>query len=79
MAQNIFKFGETEEMVLGIVKAQYGLKNKNQAIQFILKVYADSFLEYQLRPEFLEKLNKIKDQRGIPFKNIEELRKLTGE
>ena len=73
MAQNIFKFGETEEMVLGIVKAQYGLKNKNQAIQFILKVYADSFLEYQLRPEFLEKLNKIKDQKGIPFKNIEEL------
>ena len=76
MVQNIFSFEENEERILGIVKAQYGLKNKNQAMAFILKVYSDSFLEPKLNPEFLKKLNKIEKEKGIPFNNIEELKKI---
>ncbi len=76
MVQNIFSFEENEERILGIVKAQYGLKNKNQAMAFILKVYSDSFLEPKLNPKFLKKLNKIEKEKGIPFNNIEELKKI---
>ena len=79
MVQNIININEKEDRVLNIVKAKYGLKNKSQAISVILDIYEDSFLEPELRPEYLIKLNKIKDQRGIPFRNIDELRKLTGE
>ncbi len=79
MVQAIINVNEKEDRILNIVKAQHGLKNKSQAIQLILNIYADSFLEPELRPEFVEKLNKIKNERGIAFKNIEELRKLTGE
>jgi len=79
MVQNIISINEREDRILNIVKAKYGLKNKSQAISIVLNIYEDSFLEPELRPEFLNKLNKIKDQRGIPFKDIEELRKLTGE
>lgn len=32
--------------------------------------------ERKVRPEYLEKLKEIRSQKGIPFKNIEELRKL---
>ena len=46
MAQNIFNIGEQEEKILGIVKAQHGLKNKNQAMELILKIYGESFLEH---------------------------------
>jgi hypothetical protein len=75
MVQNIFNIGEQEEKILGIVKAQHGLKNKNQAMELILKIYGESFLEPEIRSEFLEKLQKIKHQKGIVFNNIGELRK----
>jgi len=29
----------------------------------------------EVRPEYLKKLKRIRSQKGIPFKNIEELRK----
>ena len=79
MVQAIINVNEEEDRILNIVKAQHGLKNKSQAIELILRIYADSFLEPELRPEYIQKLNKIKNERGIAFKNIEELRKLTGE
>jgi len=75
MAQNIFNIGEQEEKILGIVKAQHGLKNKNQAIQLILQIYGENFLEPEIRPEFLKKLRKIDKEKGIPFKDIDDLRK----
>jgi len=76
MAQNIFNIGEQEEKILGIVKAQHGLKNKNQAMELILKVYGESFLEPEIRPEYLRKLIKIsKGKHGPTFTSINELRK----
>ena len=79
MVQSIIDMNEDENRILNIVKAKFGLKNKSQAVALILKIYADSFLEPELRPEYLEKLRRIDKQKGIHFKSIEELRKLTGE
>ncbi|MBU2615590.1 MAG: DUF2683 family protein [Nanoarchaeota archaeon] len=76
MAQNIFNLGEQEEKILGIVKAQHGLKNKNQAMGFILKIYGESFLEPEIRPEYLKKLQRIDKEKGISFRDINELRKI---
>ena len=76
MVQSIISLGEREDRILNIVKAKYGLKNKSQAIAMIAKIYEDSFLEPELRPEFLERLKKIEKEEGIPFKDINELRKI---
>lgn len=76
MAQNIFTLNEEADKILGIVKAQHGFKNKNQAMELILKIYGESFLEPEIRPEFLERLQKIDNEKGIPFKDINELRKI---
>ena len=75
MAQNIFNIGEQEEKILGIVKAQHGLKNKNQAMELILKIYGESFLEPEIRPEYLKKLERIKKGKHFEFKDINDLRK----
>ena len=56
MVQSIIDIGEKEDRILNIVKAKYGLKNKSQAIAVLAKVYEDSFLEPELRPEYIEKL-----------------------
>lgn len=75
MVQSIIDIGEEEDRILNIVKAQYGLKNKSQAVAFITKKYGDSFLEPELKPEYLEKLNKIRSERYSKFKDIQDLRK----
>jgi len=76
MVQSIIDLGENEDRILNIVKAKYGLKNKSQAVALITKVYSDSFLEPELRPEYLERLGRIRKEKGIPFKNITELRRI---
>ena len=76
MVQSIIDLGEKEDRILNIVKAKYGLKNKSQAVALITKIYEDSFLEPELRPEYLDKLKKIHKEKGIPFKNIAELRRI---
>ena len=76
MVQSIIDVNEREDRILNIVKAQHGFKNKSQAVEFILKVFADSFLEPELRPEYVEKLRKIEEEGNfIKFDSIEELRK----
>ena len=64
MVQNIIIIGEREDRILNIVKAKYGLKNKSEAISFIAKNYEESFLEPELKPEYIEKLEKIRKGKG---------------
>ena len=76
MVQAVININEHANRVLNIVKAKHGLKDKSQAINLVVDEYEKNFLEPELRPEYLEKLNKIQKERGIPFKNIRELRKI---
>ncbi|MFH1802818.1 MAG: DUF2683 family protein [archaeon] len=65
---------ERQNRILNIVKGQHGLRNKQEALVFILEDYEKN-LEPEVRPEYLKKLKRIDKQRGIPFKNIDDLRK----
>ena len=73
MVQSIIDISEGEDRILNIVKAKYGLKNKSQAVAMIAKIYMESFLEPELRPEYLNKLKKIDKEYGKIFSSIEEL------
>ena len=75
MVQAMININEEVNRVLNIIKAKYGLKDKSEAINLVVKEYEESFLELELRPEYVEKLNRIKKQKGIQFKNMAELRK----
>ena len=77
MVQSIIDLGENEDRILNIVKAKYGLKNKSQAIAILAKVYEDSFLEPELKPEYIEKLEKIRKGKYTKFNSIEELEEAT--
>ena len=75
MVQSIIDISENEDRVLNIVKAKFGLKNKSQAVALITKTYEDSFLEPELRPEYIKKLERIRKGKYTSFSSIEELRK----
>ena len=73
MVQSIIDVGEHIDRVLNIVKAKFGLKNKSQAVAMIAQIYEESFLEPELRPEYIERLEKIDKEYGKIFSSVEEL------
>jgi len=77
MVQNIINIGEKEDRILNIIKAKHGLKNKSEAVALMAKIYADSFLELELRPEYIEKLEKIRKGKYTKYNSVEDLRKAT--
>ena len=77
MVQNILELGEREDRILNIIKAKYGLKNKSEVVALLAKIYEESFLEPELKPEYLKKLDKIRKGKYLSFSSIDELRKAT--
>jgi hypothetical protein len=58
MVKSLINLTEHESRIVNIVKAKYGLKDKNQALSLILKRYEESELEPQLKPEFVAEIEE---------------------
>ncbi len=77
MVQAVINIKDRTNRVLNIVKAKYGLRDKSQAIELVIEKYEAAFLEPELRPEYVEKLEKIRKGKYTRYKSVEELRKAT--
>lgn len=71
MVQNIIKISEKENRIINMVKAKFGMKNKNQAIGFMIQTYAKHFLPESLQP--IEKPRRTLDRKQV--QSVEEMRK----
>ena len=65
MTQALIKLNENINRVLNIVKAKYEFKDKSETIEFIVKKYIEYENEPELKPEFIEKIKKIKKEKSI--------------
>ena len=70
MVQALVKLSEHANRVLSIVKAKHGLRTKSDAIELITRAYAEELLEPELRPEYVQKLEKIEGERSIPVRSF---------
>lgn len=77
MVQAIINLGEYEDRVLTIVKGKFGLKNKSEAINFVISKYEEDLLEPELKPEFSSKISNL-DKKG-KFKSYRSLSDLRSE
>ena len=75
MVQAIINISEKANRVLNIVKAKYGLKDKSEAINVMAEEYEESVMEPELRPEFIEKMEKISKEKAIKIGTIEDFKK----
>ncbi len=75
MTQAIITLGEYEDRILNIVKGKYGLKNKSDTVNFIIDKYEEGFLEPELKPEYIEELEKIKKGKFKKYSSIDALRR----
>ncbi|MBI2548688.1 DUF2683 family protein [Candidatus Woesearchaeota archaeon] len=77
MVQAIVNLGEHQDRLLTIVKGKFGLKNKSDAVNFIISKYEEELLEPELRPEYATKIMNL-DKKG-KFSNYSDLSALRDE
>ena len=73
MVQAMININEESNRVLNIVKAKYGLKDKSEAINIVVKEYEENFLEPELRPKYKNKLLKIIKGKHISREDFEKV------
>ena len=66
MIKALINLDDNTNRVLNIVKAIYDLKDKTEAIQFVVGRYIEQVNEPELRPEFIAKFREIQKQKSIP-------------
>jgi hypothetical protein len=76
MVQAVINIQEETNRILNIVKAKYGLKDKSSAIELVVSEYEENFLEPELRPEYVEKIENLEKQGKFKrYKSLRSLRK----
>jgi len=78
MVKAIVDIDEEANRVINILKAQYGLRDKSQAINRLAKEYKEIVLESELKPEYIRKLLEIQKEPIIRVGSAAELRKRYG-
>ncbi len=77
MVEINININERMNHVLNFVKEKYGFKDSSQAIEFIIEQYESNLIEPELRPEYIEKLEKIRKGKYKRYSSIKELKKAT--
>ena len=72
MVKAMIDIDKHTNQVLNIVKAQYDLKDKSEAIEKVVDIYEEEVMEPELRPEYIEKIKKIRKENSIKVKSFEE-------
>jgi uncharacterized coiled-coil DUF342 family protein len=72
MVKAMIDIDKHTNQVLNIVKAQYGLKDKSEAIEKVVDIFEEEVMEPELRPEYIEKIKKIRKEKNIKVKSFEE-------
>ncbi len=78
MVKAIIDIEEEANRVINILKAQYGLKDKSQAINKLAKEYREIVLESEFKPEYIRKLLEVQKEPIIRVGSAVELRKRYG-
>ncbi|MCK9293387.1 MAG: hypothetical protein WCY27_03990 [archaeon] len=65
------KISNYSNRVLGVVKEKYGYKDKSQALNRILDIYGDEFVDKETKEEIIleviDEVNKLKKQKIKPM------------
>ena len=65
MVQALVELDENTNRVLNIVKAKFSLKDKGEAIQFVVSEYIEFENEPELKPDFIKKMLEIQKQKSF--------------
>ncbi len=75
MVKALVTISEQTNRVLNIVKAEYGLKDKSQAIDRMAEDYEELVFEPKLKPSYVRKLKKIQKEPLVHIGTLKNFRK----
>ena len=78
MVKAIIDIDDEANKVINILKAQYGLRDKSQAINRLAKEYREIVLESEFRPEYIRRLLEVQKEPIIRLGGVPDLRKRYG-
>jgi len=78
MVKAIVDIDKEANRILNIIKAQYGLKDKSQAISKMAKEFKEIVLESEVRPEYVKKMKRIQKEPIIRIGTIKDFKKRYG-
>lgn len=78
MVKAIVEIDEEANKVINLLKAQYGLKDKSQAINKMARQYKEIVLESEVKPEYIRRLLEIQKEPIIRIGSVGDLRKRYG-
>ncbi len=75
MVKAIVTITEDTNRVLNIIKAEYDLKDKSEAINVMAKEYKELVFEPRVKPSYLRKLKKIQKESLVNVGTLKDFRK----
>jgi hypothetical protein len=75
MTSAIVNLTEENNRFLNIIKAHFGIKNKSDAINFVVENFPKEEVGLEVRPEYIRKLQKIRKQKGKVYGSAKEMLK----
>ena len=78
MVKAIVDIDDEANKVINILKAQYGLKDKSQAINLLAREYKEVVMESRFRPEYIRRLLEIQKEPITRVGSPTDLRKRYG-
>ena len=65
MVKALIDLNDNTNRILNIIKAKFDLRDKGEAVEFIVNRYIEFENEPELRPEFIEKMKKVRKEKSI--------------
>ncbi|HUY70297.1 MAG TPA: hypothetical protein VMV00_01875 [Candidatus Baltobacteraceae bacterium] len=75
MVKAIIDISDSANRILGIIKAEFGLKDKSQAINKLTQEYKEMVFEPKIKPSYLKRLKKIEQEPLIHVGSLKDFRK----
>ena len=76
MVKAIIDISDDANRILNIIKAEFGLKDKSEAIEKLAEEYKEQVFEPKIKPSYLRKLKKIEKGRNIKIGTLKDFKKM---
>jgi hypothetical protein len=76
MVKAIIDIDNNTNRILGIIKAEFGLKDKSQAIDVMAREYEQLVFEPKIKASYLKRLKKIEKEKTIKIGTIKDFKKM---
>jgi hypothetical protein len=78
MVKAIIDINDNTNKILGIIKAEFGLKDKSQAIDMMAKEYEQLVFEPKIKASYLKRLKKIEKEKTIKIGRLKDFKRMYG-